>query len=116
MKRYFMKLEDCPVVKDEKMTIDLFFEVIEGFMLHIRAVTEKKAYPFGGSISAILANGHVTMHTFPARERLDIDFYCRELPSDFREFLMREFRAKSLKFVIVDEASMRVEAEGVLTK
>jgi S-adenosylmethionine decarboxylase len=110
---YHLKLEGCPVAKVDPHARNLFFCLTDELGLHGRSFAEHEFYPYGITIMMVLAESHISMHTWPEREEIQIDlFHCSEVAGDFglklAATVLYWFKPRLLSGIVVDRQTMEV--------
>jgi len=115
MMSYHLKLENCYIAKNDEYARHLFFSLADELGLHGRAIAEHEFYPYGITIMMVLAESHISMHTWPERHEIQIDlFHCADAADDFGLKLVATvlylFKPKLLRGIVVDRQTMVVSS------
>lgn len=100
---------DVRVINDEQLLKRLVQEAVRKTNHHLLNITSKKFTPFGVTILGVLAESHVSLHTYPEIGYVGIDiFTCgANKPEPIFEYLKEKLSAKEVFWQFVRRGTMR---------
>lgn len=100
---------DPRVINDEQLLRRLVQEAIKNTKHHLLDLSSRKFAPVGVTVVGILAESHISLHTYPEIGYVGIDiFTCgQNRPEPILEYLREKFGAKEVYFEFLRRGTMR---------
>lgn len=100
---------DSRVIDDEQLLKRLVQEAVKTTKHHLLDISSRKFAPVGVTVVGILAESHISLHTYPEIGYVGIDiFTCgANKPEPILEYLQEKFGAKEVYWEFVRRGTMR---------
>jgi S-adenosylmethionine decarboxylase proenzyme len=100
---------DPRVIDDEQLLKRLVQEAIRTTKHHLLDLTVRKFHPIGVTVVGILAESHISLHTYPEINYVAIDiFTCgKNKPEPILEYLQEKFGAKEVRWEYLRRGVMK---------